>query len=288
MNYFLDTEFIERGAGEPIDLISIGIVAEDGREFYAVSNEFNPDDASEWVKENVIAKLGDEPRQTVAEITHGILAFVGNEKPEFWGYYADYDWVVLCQLFGAMIDLPDGWPMFCYDIKQLAVMLGNPPLPQQGKGEHNAVADARWNKVAYDFLAQRKRQLYSGTYLIAEERTRQILVEGWTAEHDDIHTDCQLLDAAICYGGLAGSQMLDKDKGSEAKAALLGGWPWASEWWKPSEDPIRNLVKAGALIAAEIDRLQRKAEKESTVSKCMDCGVEIPKGHTICNDCIPF
>ncbi len=40
-------------------------------------------------------------------------------RPEFWAYYADYDWVVLCQLFGTMMDLPAHWPMFCMDIKQL-------------------------------------------------------------------------------------------------------------------------------------------------------------------------
>lgn len=73
-------------------------------------------------------------------------------KPVFWGYYADYDWVVFCQLFGTMMDLPKGFPMYCCDIKQWCDMLGNPKLPEQGKGEHHALADARWNRQAWEFL----------------------------------------------------------------------------------------------------------------------------------------
>lgn len=74
------------------------------------------------------------------------------DKPEFWGYYADYDWVVMCQLHGTMMDLPKEWPMYCCDIKQWCDQLGNPQLPEQGKDEHNALADAHWNKLAFDLL----------------------------------------------------------------------------------------------------------------------------------------
>jgi hypothetical protein len=101
----------------------------------------------------------------------------------------------------------------------------------------------------------------NGSELIAAERQRQIDVEGWTESHDNDHEDCQLLDAAICYAGVAGSQALDNDGGREAIEKLPEVWPWDRAWWKPSDDPIRNLVKAGALIAAEIDRLQRKAKR---------------------------
>ena len=154
MRFYLDTEFIERGAGYPISLISIGIVAEDGRELYLVSSEFDPETASQWVKDNVLPHLDGE-KTYVATIAEKIRTFVGADKPEFWGYYADYDWVVLCQLFGSMVRLPKGWPMYCRDIKQWCDSLGNPDLPVQGKGEHNAIADARWNKTAYEFLRAR-------------------------------------------------------------------------------------------------------------------------------------
>lgn len=159
MKYFIDEEFIESGPFKPIQLISIGLVCEDGRELYAVSNQFEPDDASQWVKDNVLAKLSvKDLRDALSHPAIGnlIREFVGDDpKPEFWGYYADYDWVVFCQIFGTMMDLPKGFPMYCRDIKQLCDDKGNPQLPEQGKGEHNALADARWNKAAYEFLVSR-------------------------------------------------------------------------------------------------------------------------------------
>jgi hypothetical protein len=168
--YWLDTEFIEDG--KTIDLLSIGIVCEDGREFYAQVIDVDHDRASPWVKENVLphfeqcrygkkdhhlnGRCYDEcpwdDREFIANRIRAFCAPEAHGKPEFWAYYADYDWVVLCQLFGTMMDLPKGWPMYCRDIKQLCDDLGNPQLPEQGKGEHNALADARWNKVAWDFL----------------------------------------------------------------------------------------------------------------------------------------
>jgi hypothetical protein len=105
---------------------------------------------------------------------------------------------------------------------------------------------------------EREEDEMDGARLIAQERTRQIESEGWTPEHDDEHKECQLLDAGICYAGMAGSQIMDRDGGIEARIGLMEGWPFSSDWWKPSGDPVRNLVKAGALIAAEIDRLQRQ------------------------------
>lgn len=154
MRYFLDAEFIEAGRLNPVTLISIGIVREDGLAMYAISSEFNPDDANDWVKANVLPQLGFGPRQTIESIAQGVKEFVSLDEgnPEFWGYYADYDWVVFCQMFGAMIDLPKGWPMYCRDIKQLCDSVGNPKLPEQDRSEHNALNDARWNKVAFDFL----------------------------------------------------------------------------------------------------------------------------------------
>jgi hypothetical protein len=101
-----------------------------------------------------------------------------------------------------------------------------------------------------------------GVSLIAAERKRQIEVEYWSPAHDDEWEECQLLDAALCYAGMAGSLIMDSDKGEEARIGLVEGWPWDAEWWKPSQEPIRNLVKAGALIAAEIDRLQRLAARK--------------------------
>lgn len=152
MKYFLDTEFIESGPSNPIVLLSVGIVDENGRSFYAANQDANLLNASDWVRANVLPHLGSFKLHFDA-IRRGIISFIGEEKPEFWGYYADYDWVVFCQIFGSMIDLPKGWPMYCRDLKQLCDSLGNPKLPAQASTEHNALNDARWNKIAYEFLA---------------------------------------------------------------------------------------------------------------------------------------
>lgn len=124
----------------------------------------------------------------------------------------------------------------------------------------------------------------SGVELIAEERSRQIDVEGWTPEHDAGHRTFEMSGAAACYIAKNISNKLESihhtnqsplaefkiyyfgesdflvntgDRGDRriAKAGWRNGWPWDMKWWKPSDDPIKNLVKAGALIAAEIDRL---------------------------------
>jgi 3' exoribonuclease, RNase T-like len=148
MRFWFDTEFYEDG--RTIELISIGIVAEDGREYYAETPgaEFLSG-STDWLKENVKPHLKGKAHART-RIARDILEFAG-EKPEFWAYYADYDWVALCQLYGRMIDLPKGWPMFCRDVKQFADVLGNPALPQQTTAEHHALADARWTKDAWAF-----------------------------------------------------------------------------------------------------------------------------------------
>lgn len=151
MRYFLDTEFMEDG--KRIELLSIGVVSEDGREFYRESREAKWRRANDWVRANVLPHLDRkspacQPRELIAR---DLLGFIAPESPEFWGYYADYDWVALCQLYGTMMDLPEGWPMFCMDIKQLAVEKGDPELPPQ-ENEHYALADARWNKLAWESL----------------------------------------------------------------------------------------------------------------------------------------
>jgi len=152
MRYFLDTEFSEKP--NTIELISIGIYSEDGRSLYCVSSEFNESGCSEWVMENVVQHLAG-PRHTLAEIARFVLDFIGgDDAPEFWAYYGDYDWVVFCWLFGRMIDLPEGWPKYCRDLKQWCDELGNPKLPEQYTAEHNALNDAKWNSEVWTFLNQ--------------------------------------------------------------------------------------------------------------------------------------
>jgi hypothetical protein len=89
----------------------------------------------------------------------------------------------------------------------------------------------------------------SGVELITEERQRQIDVEKWDYSHDADYSKNQLLHAAICYAY--------PDRGEDCIDQPPMAWPWDAMWWKPTPgDRVRELVKAGALIAAEIDRLQ--------------------------------
>jgi hypothetical protein len=152
VRYWFDTEFMEDG--QRIELLSIGVVCEDDREFYAEDSEADWSHANDWVKANVLPHLGLAlmSRKLIAS---KLVEFVkaGRGKPQFWAYYGDYDWVVLCQLYGRMIDLPDGWPMFAMDLKQKCVEAGNPTLPEQVGVEHNALADARWTRDAWLWLA---------------------------------------------------------------------------------------------------------------------------------------
>jgi hypothetical protein len=293
MKYFIDTEFLEgtqrekfpvslfRKETKPtIDLISIGILGEDGREFYAISKDFNLKEAwnryyladdydvsgdlvknikkEYWIRENVLTSIYNELAnfhinytargehahfkhaiingkklsftyknlkwlinnygKTNKQIAEDILEFVypleqwhalhensiidksfpktltlgvGTfatvkelleyslpqiETPQFYGYFADYDWVAFCWLFGKMMDLPNGFPMYCVDLKQklddyfeanskdnkIPYATNNgwvwvnsikefPDFPRQ-TNEHNALEDARWNKKLYEFL----------------------------------------------------------------------------------------------------------------------------------------
>lgn len=267
MKYFIDTEFLEgtqkekfpislfrKNTPPTIDLISIGIVAEDGREYYAISKDFNLKEAWNrfdleeqsgdmrnvfpegrkiyWLRENVLkpiyhkwyskdvnyheldhftyynfkkllTKYGKTNKQIAEEVKkfciqytkekpflitkeYGELSEIKKDYPEFYAYYADYDWVVFCWLFGKMIDLPKGFPMYCKDLKQMmddkamsflnddlyrldikhanfeavksnnysdyiSAMKNHSKYPKQ-ENEHSAIDDARWNKKLYDFL----------------------------------------------------------------------------------------------------------------------------------------
>lgn len=150
MRWFMDTEFNEDG--RTIELISIALVSEQGHEYYAHSADYDANACNDWVKANVLPKVGELPRKPRTQIRDEILSLISAESnPEFWAYFADYDWVAFCQLFGRMIDLPVGYPMFCMDLKQLMRAKGvkrhNLPLGTLD-GEHNALEDARWVRGA--------------------------------------------------------------------------------------------------------------------------------------------
>jgi hypothetical protein len=259
--YFIDTEFLEgtqkekfpinlfrKSTPPTIDLISIGIVSEDGREYYAISKDFNLKEAwnrfdlkevktnntgdirdytsskvkEYWIRENVLKNLFNnnkfghyeeietftqfknlvnhfgKSREEIAEEVKNYVnckqymfnqdnVLVGRtfikQPVSFYAYFADYDWVAFCWLFGKMLDLPKEFPKYCRDLKQEfddlilsnltnlefwkrnqytgcpnnfehglnMIKKGNPDYPRQ-TNEHNALADARWNKELHKFI----------------------------------------------------------------------------------------------------------------------------------------
>lgn len=203
MNYYLDTEFIHYrkqpkllglNIGAPIvtlDLISIGIVSEDGREMYAISNQFDLNAAwkNQWVRHNVLGQIHREmcekqgayaksyhwrmfepfsaksikwmlrhSGESRYSIGRKVLQFVvGDPDVRLYGYFSDYDYVALGSLFGIMTDMGGNLPMHCMDLKQMMVERGldsawkdaNCPDPEN---EHNALADARWNKRLHEAI----------------------------------------------------------------------------------------------------------------------------------------
>jgi hypothetical protein len=178
--FTFDTEFHEDG--KTIDFISIGMVNMDtGDEYYAVSNEFDTRRvaANDWLMNNVMTSIEHDKfvvadfkgapllrdifvidKNAKANITIGydIWDFIRStnvpqtDDVELWAWYGAYDHVALAQLFGKMIDLPRGMPMWTNDIKTLHKQAGYPAMPKQPDGLHNALDDARFNVVRYNYL----------------------------------------------------------------------------------------------------------------------------------------
>lgn len=189
MRIYYDTEFVDDGI--TIDLISIGMVAEDGSNYYAI--EDNPRTIQRavehpWLQKNVVPYLPikvldqsygeiwapdrygrvvcfsntwewdrDHPAfhyvKTRKEIASEVLQFLRNfENTELWAWYGAYDHVILAQLFGSMINLPTGVPRYTNDLKSETVRLGDIRVPEQTVGLHNALEDAWWNRRVGEYL----------------------------------------------------------------------------------------------------------------------------------------
>jgi hypothetical protein len=155
MKYFYDTEFHEDGT--TIDLISIGIVTEDGREYYAVNRgaEWERIKKNEWLMANVVPHLpaveGWKPK---AQIRDEVSEFLRDDfGTELWADYAAYDHVALSQLFGTMMDLPEHIPMWTHDFQQLRERSWRAmSLPEQESSVHDALEDAKHLKRCYEHI----------------------------------------------------------------------------------------------------------------------------------------
>ena len=163
MRYWFDTEFHDDGT--TIELISIGMVSEDNRAYYAESADYDRQRATPWIREHVLPYLGGNCLQTRREIRAGIQTFIDpplrfggtSTTPEFWAFCGEYDWIVLRQLFGDLMAWPHAWPIFAMDIAQWRVHLGSPELPRQIDTQHHALADARHVRACWLALEEVRR-----------------------------------------------------------------------------------------------------------------------------------
>lgn len=200
MKIWYDTEFLEDG--DTIELISIGMVAEDGRTLYLVNRDFTWSRIARrvwwapwrweirqpWLLEHVVPHLpqlhGDarlhyagsgplglldrqnwtgahyQPRETIAREVRSFVQ--ATPDVELWADYSAYDHVALCQLYGRMIDLPFGFPMWTHDFQQLWEAAGRPSLPGQDDGLHNALADAEQLARCHKLVLRRAGERTNG------------------------------------------------------------------------------------------------------------------------------
>jgi hypothetical protein len=161
VRYFYDCEFIEDG--HTIDLVSIGVVDESGREFYAVSTEFDANKAGSWVRQHVLPQLPPPSEQTWksrSNIRDDLYEFLTSRSGdiELWAWYAAYDHVALAQLWGPMPTLPRRVPKFTRDLRQRWEDVGKPKLPGAPDNAHDALADAKHNLERWKVIEEVRRK----------------------------------------------------------------------------------------------------------------------------------
>lgn len=155
---FLDTEFIDRPWPDAPELISIGITDDRGQEFYAVNNQFDPeeDEVNPWVTENVVPHLsprGGPEWMHPLDMKDRILS-LWPKADEVWAYWGSWDWYLLVQrIFGGFDKIPEGWPGFFHELGALkrSHKCGDCP---PGEDEHHALADAKWNSAMHRHLKE--------------------------------------------------------------------------------------------------------------------------------------
>lgn len=195
--FYYDTEFLEKKEDPrkgSISLISIGIVSDDGREYYAVNSEMPEEEIAghDWLCKNVVPHLPlinknrvEEQIAEKARTDRKFSSFQGHQllfgldlddvqvkphrqianevreflladgEPELWSWYSAYDHVVLMWLWGIMVNKPKGLPMLTKDLQQEAERLGlEDQLPAHLGDAHNALSDAYHHQEIYKFLRE--------------------------------------------------------------------------------------------------------------------------------------
>jgi len=157
MEIFFDTEFT--GLQQDTDLLSIGIVDENGKEFYAELNDYRQDKIDDWLRDNVIANLTKEnvvdSKELKLQLDEYFLAY---DNVEIWSDCLSYDWVLFNQIWGHAFNIPKNICYIPFDICTLFKVKGIDPDVNreefagiEGK-KHNALHDARVIKACYEKL----------------------------------------------------------------------------------------------------------------------------------------
>lgn len=223
MRVHYDTEFHERGPDHPVELISIGLVSDGGRELYLINGEIDLEALAghPWLMENVVPSLplvwvGDQETGSL-EWMHGddyhfhvfnrrairekLTEFFDSiPAPELWGYCSAYDHVLLAQCFGIMTQMHHKLSYYTNDISQLALTYGlsHRKLPAQINTAHNALHDARWTRDAHEFLEIEISKLDAIHWTPAAERGSR----RWHAEsgHANTYVECGSIACRKAYG----------------------------------------------------------------------------------------
>lgn len=155
MKVFFDTEFT--GLHKNTTLISIGMVAEDGRELYRELNDYNLLDVDEWLENNVIANLDGSNSVNTKQLAKDIEQFIEPyDKVEIWSDCLAYDWVLFCNIWGHAFNIPKKIYYIPFDICTLFKIKGvDPDVNREsfsgmtGGPKHNALWDAKVIKECY-------------------------------------------------------------------------------------------------------------------------------------------
>lgn len=152
LRLWFDTEFHDDG--ERVELISLGIVTSDGREYCAENADYDCSRAHPWLRKNVLPLLQSGTERSRAQMAIDLRALVGDAQTEFWTWFGEYDWIVLRQLFGDLMAWPKGWPLSHMNLDQWRLHLGAPALQQpEDANPHHALAVARWTRQAWQALS---------------------------------------------------------------------------------------------------------------------------------------
>jgi len=196
MIYYLDTEFLcteHSGVDESVELLSIGILREDGESLYRIT-QFDLSSAylNDWIRDNVLTTMFSQPtngsykryKELLASygksreiIRNDITDFISREKlvtqrnvdAQFIAYYGAYDWVLFCQLFGGLMNLPKGYAYHYIDLRALFDVVGvtkdqvKKNVPQK-TGKHNPLVDCEWNKEVHQYLRDMLGLVTLGSY----------------------------------------------------------------------------------------------------------------------------